>query len=494
MTLLQRIKRNKQPICAALLVATSGLAWYFGNALTGTYWYLVWLAPIPLLGLAYDRSPRTSFWLAFAACLLGRLSWLAYLQTLVTIFPALLLTLALAYVFARILVWSTTIAYALNAWYTVFAYPVLMTSFEYLVGTFSPDGTATSLAYTQADVVPLIQIASVTGSLGITFLVSLFPALMALGWRAYHRNRSWIPSLVRSAVLVYGLSFFYSWYRLSAQKSLAGLRVGLVALDEKRHHKAQQRTAPQLRHLLDDYSQAVASAAEQGAAIIVLPETAIRVRPDTYQPVVASLKCMAHRYAVSLVVGLADFSQPQARNRAMVINSKGEVVANYTKNHLVGGFERQFTPGNQVGLFSITGQQAGVAICKDLDFAGTIRRYGNQRIMGLFVPANDFVVDAWLHSRMALVRGVENGFALVRTARQGRLLVSDGLGQVLSEATTSGGNKAILMGTLPASPLGSFYARTGNWFGLVNLLVAAYFVWRARFIRKSGLALLWSVR
>ncbi|GAB3994416.1 apolipoprotein N-acyltransferase [Spirosoma daeguense] len=489
MTLIQWIKLNKQLIYATLLVATSGLAWYLGNALTGNYWYLVWLAPTPLLALAYDRSPRTSFWLAFAACLLGRLSWLAYLQTVVSLIPALLLTLALAYVFARILVWSIAITYALNAWYTVFAYPVLMTSFEYLVGTFSPDGTATSLAYTQADVVPVIQIASVTGSLGITFLVSFFPALIALGWWVYLRNRHWIPYLVSSAVMVYGLSFFYSWHRLHSQQSLAGLKVGLVALDEKRHHNAQQTTAPQLRRLLDDYSQAVSSAAAQGTAIIVLPETAIQLSPDTYQPVVASLKRMAHQYAVSLVVGLADFSQPQARNRAMVINEKGEMVANYTKNHLVGGFERHFTPGNQVGLFRVAGQQAGVAICKDLDFAGTIRRYGNERISSLFVPANDFVVDAWLHSRMALIRGVENGFAVVRTARQGRLLVSDDLGQVLSEASTSAGNQAILIGTLPASSRGSFYAMTGNWFGLLNLLVAAYLVWRARVIRKSVLAL-----
>lgn len=480
---------KQQPFYAALLVVASGLAWYVGNALTGNYWYLVWLAPIPLLVQAYDCSPRSSFWLAFAACLVGRLSWLAYLQTVVSIIPALLLTLALAYGFARIMVWSAAITYYLNSWYTVFAYPVLMTSFEYLVGTFSPDGTATSLAYTQADIVPLIQIASLVGSLGITFLVSFFPALIALGWWAYQRNRPWLPYLVSSAVLVYGLSFFYSWHRLSAQKSLAGLKVGLVALAENRHHNAQQTTAPQLRRLLDDYSQAVSSVAAQGAAIIVLPETAIRLSPNTYQPIVASLKRMAHRYQVDLVVGLADFSQPKAQNRALVINGEGEIVANYTKNHLVGGFERHFTPGNQVGLFRLVGQQAGVAICKDLDFAGTIRRYGKERIICLFVPANDFVVDAWLHSRMALVRGVENGFALVRTARQGRLLVSDALGQVLSEANTSAGNKAILIGTIPASPLGSFYAKTGNWFGLVNLLVAAYLLWWARMIRKSVPAL-----
>ncbi len=352
-----------------------------------------------------------------------------------------------------------------------------------------PDGTATSLAYTQANVVPLIQIASLTGSLGITFLVSFFPALIALGWWAYQRNRRWIPYLMSTAFLVYGLTFFYNFRRIRDQKPLLGLKVGLVVMEEKRHHKRQQVTAQQIKHLLDDYSQAVSTLAAQGAAIVVLPETVIHLGAANYQPVVAWLRLIAHRYKVNLVIGLADFSQPQARNTALVINGEGKIVADYTKNHLVGGFERHFTAGNQVGLFRLAGQKAGVAICKDLDFSDPIRRYGKESITSLFVPANDFVVDAWLHSRMALLRGVENGFSLVRTARQGRLMVSDALGQVLCEANTSAGNKAILIGTLPASPMGSFYARTGNWFGLVNLLLAAYLLGRTVVRRKSIMAL-----
>ena len=473
---------------ASLLVLVSGAAWYFGNGLTGKYWYLVWLAPIPLLIHSYEHSQRTSFWLVFAACLLGRLSWWAYLQTVLSTAPALLLTLALAYVFARILIWSTTITYDLNAWYGVFAYPALMTSFEFLVLTFSPDGTATSLAYTQADVVPLIQIASVTGSLGITFLVSLFPALIGLGWWAYQQNRRWVPYLLSTALAVYGLSFAYTIYRLSERVPLAGPKVGLVALEEKRHHRVQQATADQLNRLLKDYSVAIGSAVAQGSAIVVLPETAIRLSPDTYQFIVASLKGIACQYQVNLVVGLADFSQAPARNTALVLNAKEEVVTDYTKNHLVSGFEGSFTAGHQVGLIRLAGQKAGVAICKDLDFPGTIRQYGRASITSLFVPANDFVVDDWLHSRMSVLRGVENGFSLVRTARQGRLTISDALGQVLYETCTSAGNRAILVGRLPAAHGGSFYARTGNWFGVFNLMVVVYLLWRARVVRKSAVA------
>ena len=43
----------------------------------------------------------------------------------------------------------------------------------------------------------------------------------------------------------------------------------------------------------------------------------------------------------------------------------------------------------------------------------------------LLVPALDFTGDGWLHSRMALVRGVESGLTVVRAAAYGRLTVTD---------------------------------------------------------------------
>ncbi len=61
-----------------------------------------------------------------------------------------------------------------------------------------------------------------------------------------------------------------------------------------------------------------------------------------------------------------------------------------------------------------------MAICKDMDFERTLRadaRQGAIRILA--VPANDFVKDDWIHARMAIMRGVENGFAVVRSAFHG---------------------------------------------------------------------------
>jgi hypothetical protein len=46
------------------------------------------------------------------------------------------------------------------------------------------------------------------------------------------------------------------------------------------------------------------------------------------------------------------------------------------------------------------------------------------------VPAGDFGVDDWQHSRMAVMRGVENGFAMVRPAHDGLVIASDAFGRL----------------------------------------------------------------
>ncbi|WP_288425226.1 nitrilase-related carbon-nitrogen hydrolase [uncultured Spirosoma sp.] len=464
-----------QRLYVFLFILLPGACWYWGNGLSGEYWYLVWLAPVPTLVSPAYTDRKTSFLFAFVACLMGRLSWFVYLHTVVPPVLASLLTGALAYAFARIAVYAGVQLCTKRNWRSLFTYPVLMTAFEYLVLTCSPDGTATSMAYTQSDVLPIIQSASLAGTPGITFLVSLFPALCAFGWLAW-QQRARILQAAGLALLIYGSVLGYGLLRLHAPMSSAALQAGVVVLDETKHHTDQQDSQQQMRAVLADYGRAITTVAATGAQVVLLPETAFRLTPLTDSLVMNSLRHMAKRANTRLIVGLADYSQPDAHNTAVVIDASGSLLTTYTKRHLVRGFESQFSAGRQTGLFPIDTLQAGVAICKDLDFPGTIRDYGQARTAVLFVPANDFRIDDWLHARMAILRGVENGFSVVRAARHGRLTISDSRGRVLYEAKTTIGNQAQLIGTVPLSAKTTLFAYAGNWFGLLNLVVAFFIV------------------
>jgi apolipoprotein N-acyltransferase len=93
---------------------------------------------------------------------------------------------------------------------------------------------------------------------------------------------------------------------------------------------------------------------------------------------------------------------------------------------MIPGFESHFALGTAPLIFEHEGVRYGVAICKDMDFPALGREYAGVAIM--LVPAWDFVDDAWLHSRMSILRGVESGYAIARSARNGVLhRISDGI-------------------------------------------------------------------
>jgi apolipoprotein N-acyltransferase len=75
---------------------------------------------------------------------------------------------------------------------------------------------------------------------------------------------------------------------------------------------------------------------------------------------------------------------------------------------------------------------------------------------------------------MAVLRAVENGFALARSARNGLLTLTDNHGRILAEAGTVPGRFVSITGEVNVTPAATFYTRTGDWFAW--LCVAMFLV------------------
>jgi apolipoprotein N-acyltransferase len=112
-----------------------------------------------------------------------------------------------------------------------------------------------------------------------------------------------------------------------------------------------------------------------------------------------------------------------------------------------------------------------IAVCFDMDFPALVRDYRRSGATVVFVPAWDFGRDAWLHSRMAITRGVENGLTVVRAARQGLLTVSDPHGRVLAEAPTKGASLVSVTSGLPRRAVPTLYTKFGDWLAWTCILL-----------------------
>jgi len=475
MGIFQKIKTiatKRVLIIASILL--SGICWYISNGLNGDYWYLLWVAPIPILLISFNATAKQTFFISFFAYLIGRLSWLGYLITVATLIPAIIFTLALPLIFAFIIVLARIMVVKTSSWYAVFAFPVFFTAFEALMIRFSHDGTAASIAYSQSNFLPLIQITSITGILGITFLVTFIPSALAMGWH-FRKEKTKLLALIFTASILIVSVFLYGFNRINTIPVTEKSTVGLVVLDEKMHKMGNLNYQNELEHT-QNYVSEISKLAAQGAKLIVLPERAINVNKEIDSATIEVLSTCARQNHISIITGYTNFKNETAHNSALAIDEQGNIIMDYNKTHLVTVLEDEFVPGNKLGLFSFRDFQSGVAICKDLDFPEYIKQYGRNKVVFLCIPAWDFVVDDWLHSRMAILRGVENGFSEVRTARLGRLTISDAYGRVNAEANSSNGKSTNLVGQIDLARIETFYTQHEDWFGLLMIITTISFI------------------
>ena len=133
------------------------------------------------------------------------------------------------------------------------------------------------------------------------------------------------------------------------------------------------------------------------------------------------------------MAGLGVDNGKERRNEAWWFAPDGRLATNYLK-HFMAPPEREFVSGSEFPVNAIDGVNYGVAICKDMHFASLGRGFGARDAAVMLVPAWDFHDDAWMAANMTKLRGVENGYAVVRSSRDGLLSVSDAYGRMLAVA------------------------------------------------------------
>ena len=205
-----------------------------------------------------------TFIISFIAYLIGRLSWFSYLVTVATVVPAIIFTLALPLFFALIMIITRRTVIKTSSWYSVFAFPVFFTTFEFLLIKFSPDGTAGSIAYSQSNFLPIIQIASVTGILGITFLVTFIPSAIAMGWY-YRREKIKFQYIVSAAVVIVVSVFLFGIIRISNGSEKSTTKVGLAVLEEKFHNITDHPDFQKEKLVTEYYAKEISNLAAQGS-------------------------------------------------------------------------------------------------------------------------------------------------------------------------------------------------------------------------------------
>jgi apolipoprotein N-acyltransferase len=458
---------------AVICAIVSGAGIYFSFNL-GDQWWLAWLAPVPVLWLAFGPAPRRLVFAAsFAAYGIGLSNILPAYDQLFPFAALATIFLILPAIFALLILNAAFIARRVPPWAGVLGLAALLTAFDYLMSTieFYP------AFITQAGAPMAIQSAAILGPWAISFLLGAVSGALALGLR----KRS--APLVAAGLVLFAANLGLGALRLAMAPKTESVRVGLASSDSDNaasvissrviSERALARYAPMTRAL-----------AAEGARLIVLPEEVARLEPEWRSQFLTREETDAMESKADLVIGFRDHGADVTRNIALFFPATGGSPGLYAKRRLIPGVEsNELTPGNAT---FIRPDRTGVQICRDMDDPTAVRADAVADHPNLLtVPAWDFDADGWGHARFAILRGVEDGFSVARAARRGLLTLTDAYGRVIAVKASAPG-MASLVGDLPRGPGDTLYMKIGDVFAWICLVAVLLFNGLALFRRRRS--------
>jgi len=437
-----------------LAAVLSGVMFYLSQGFDSV-WALVWFAPAPLLWLAYGKTPT---WQVMAATAVAILAGAGYLlrSPYLRLIPPLVISSSLviyAGLFCAAVWFARVVRRRASPLLTLLAFPACWTALEFLMELRSPNGTYGSFAYSTMAAPVLLQAASLFGMYAVTFLICLFANTLAMAVRPRRDAAAAIGLglVICAANLVFGL------VRLERSQPdlvrVAAIVDETAVADSWRAHSLSADL-----EVTQTYATEIRRAARRGARFAVTPEGGMASIPDVQGAIVAPLVAASRDTGARIIAGF--HSDAPAADFALSISPDGR-IQRYDKRHPVPGLEDRFTPGRASGWL---GQGRALEICKDMDFPATIRPDAARGVRLMGVPAGDMGIDGWQHGIMSVMRGIEDGFAMVRPAHDGLVIVSDAQGRLIALKKDAPTGLTLVLADLPLGPGPTLYARIGDVF------------------------------
>ncbi|MCX8103647.1 MAG: apolipoprotein N-acyltransferase [Candidatus Bipolaricaulota bacterium] len=347
----------------------------------------------------------------------------------------------------------------------------------------------------------LIQIASVTGTWGISFLIVLVNFLL---YRAL-RERRLIWGII--ALSVIALAWGWGVYQLSVPVPQgAPLRVAIIHSNVAQRARSDPAQLPSIQNL---YLSQVERLQAGEVDLVLLPESLVPAYLLRQRELLAPYQEQARRLGAALIVGTIDYRDGKLFNTAALLAPDGEIADLYDKVQLVPfsteyfpliGFLRNIglenligplplgalTPGEGFrplaspsaplpsageGSKGVRGQRElgefkiATPICFESIFSHISRAFVRSGAQALLVITN----DAWFKSSKALeqhfakavFRAVETGRYTIQASNGGISGVIDPAGRILS--STRSEKEQILQEKILLQDHATLYVQLGDW-------------------------------
>jgi apolipoprotein N-acyltransferase len=499
---------------------------------------LAWFAVAPFFFVILRSKPWPAFWLAvfFGFIFYTGIFFWVFMLPKYTFLHHLLLGVYLCPLMGTFGLLVCSIARHCSPILGLFSAPFIWVSMEYIRSNLFflslPWGL---VAHSQYNYPLLIQIASFSGTLGVSFLIILInAAITAILYFLWMRvklslphaetNMSWrgCLAIVSVATVLFSLNLLCGSWMTPGEILGRQYRISVVQANIEQSKKWDKNYA---KFILDTYAELTLRASEDKPDLIVWPETATPKAINLDLETALKIGQIAREISAPLLLGSAQQHKFEEKGIRTLSYQNSAFLLQFAKRSMrpqrydkirllpfgeylplkdtipwrsigipkIGGYE----PGAEFTVFELPDFKFSVTICWENIFAGIVRRFVQDGAQFIVNITN----EAWFGQTaapyqflsMSVFRAVENRVFVVRCTNTGISCFIDSRGRIIGRVKNGSGKDIFVRGVLTAAvvPLKSttFYTRHGDWFvwlcagGLILLLAGA------RFFKKKMLLL-----
>lgn len=398
--------------------------------------------------------------------------------------------------------------------YKIYIYPSIWIIIDYIQSIGFLAFPWTYIGYSQYPFTPFIQAASVTGILGINFIMIMFNIILSeyilRADKGYRRIKDLTgnPCFKKLGfIIIFIIIITVSGFIRMSVKEEGGrkLKVSIVQSCISPWENWSGNRFNYLSELKRYTMQSLASGPElivwsESATLELISFRSLTGETDEFDRQLKEFVKENGRPLLTGEIGVTvkkkdRYLKYAPQNNAVLLNSSGEVVHTYPKINLVPFGEwfpyekwfppvksllesfgaSEFVPGNMPELFTIKDMKFGALICYEGIFYGLCRKYRNMGADFLVNITNDGWTDTYnghfQHYSASVFRAVENGLWMVRAGNTGVTAIIDPKGRVTGSIPIL--KKGYLSGEIDASrDIVTIYSKLGD----VILYLSLFFI------------------
>lgn len=388
-------------------------------------------------------------------------------------------------------------------------FPTIITLCQYFFATFGPTGSSHAWAQNLFEFTSFIQLLSLTGLWGITFIIGWFASIVNL----LLENKFDLQKLKKPVLIfVFCLSivFFYGGFRLAVlEPTSETVKIGSVVVAwpvaenefwNYVNSGTSKEKADQYRPALKELENQLFLQSERliasGVKIVMWPVGNVTLFEDSEAEFISRAQKFAQDHQIYFfpAILMLKYDQNECENKVLAIQPDGKIAYTYYKSKPSPGEPLPDAPNILWSLDTPYGR-ISTAICYDMYFPQLIKQAGRQNVDILLVPADEPTrqLDP-IDTFNAMIRGVENGCSVLRTTLEGLTMGIDYQGNVLSRMsyyTTTADRMMITH--LPIKGVTTFYTIAGDWFIYLLIILLIGMILYNQYDRSKKHIMLWNL-